>query len=36
MNEAQEQLIRRTIRLHFGQSAAKGILLPLKEGMTND
>ena len=36
MNESQEQLIRRTIRLHFGQSAAKGILLPLKEGMTND
>ena len=36
MNEAQEQLIRRTIRQHFGQSAAKGILLPLKEGMTND
>lgn len=36
MNKAQEQLIRRTIRLHFGQSAAKGILLPLKEGMTND
>ena len=36
MNEPQEQLIRRTIRLHFGQSAAKGILLPLKEGMTND
>ena len=36
MNESQEQLIRRTIRLYFGQSAAKGILLPLKEGMTND
>lgn len=32
----EERFIRHTIKLHFGREAAGGILLPLKEGMTND
>ena len=32
----KERFIRREIKRHFGRKAAAGILLPLKEGMTND
>ena len=32
----EEQFVRRTIQRHFGREAARGILLSLKEGLTND